>query len=213
MVTQITAARTTEPAQINEADPRVRRTRALLLQAFTALQKEKSLSSISVQDIAERATVNRATFYAHFEDKYALMDCWIREEFQQVLASRLPAPSGLTVSNLRTLVQTVFDFLAGFYGSCKRSDTQFEPMFETAMQQELRDVLLSWLRQIPSSRWQQAETLETTAQVISWAIFGPAVQWSRGSRARDAEAMAHDVMLVASDALSGAVGPVPTTSA
>lgn len=59
---------------VNPNDPRVKRTRQLLMQAFMELLKEKKdISSISVQDIAERATLNRATFYAHFEDKYAFL--------------------------------------------------------------------------------------------------------------------------------------------
>ena len=52
-------------------DPRVKRTRKLLQQAFLELFQEKGFASISIQDITERATVNRATFYAHFPDKYA----------------------------------------------------------------------------------------------------------------------------------------------
>src|SRR5437868_2977820 len=127
------------------SDPRVRRTRQLLMQAFGELQKRKSISAISVQDIAEEATVNRATFYAHFEDKYAFLDSWIREEFQQVLASKLPSPSNLSASNLRMLIQEVFDFLGDFNSQCRRSDRQLEPMFETAMQEELYKLLLSWL--------------------------------------------------------------------
>jgi AcrR family transcriptional regulator len=46
-------------------DPRVRRTRKLLQDALRSLLFERRFSRISVQDIAERATVNRATFYAH----------------------------------------------------------------------------------------------------------------------------------------------------
>jgi AcrR family transcriptional regulator len=57
----------------NENDPRVKRTRQLLLQAFISLLEERhTIHSIRVADITERATINRATFYAHFEDKYAL---------------------------------------------------------------------------------------------------------------------------------------------
>src|ERR1700690_1925078 len=50
-------------------DPRVKRTRLLLEQAFMVVLKEKGFQTITVQDIAQRAGVNRATFYAHFEDK------------------------------------------------------------------------------------------------------------------------------------------------
>ena len=57
---------------VNEADPRVKRTRKLLQDALLELLAEKSFDAITVQDIAERSTINRATFYAHFVDKYDL---------------------------------------------------------------------------------------------------------------------------------------------
>ena len=34
----------------------------------------KPFDEISVQDIAEAATVNRATFYDHYTDKYSLLE-------------------------------------------------------------------------------------------------------------------------------------------
>ena len=55
-------------------DPRVKRTRQLLQRAFLELFEEKGIESIGIQEITDRATVNRATFYAHFPDKYALLD-------------------------------------------------------------------------------------------------------------------------------------------
>jgi len=80
-------------------DPRVKRTRQLLQKAFMELFLERGIASISIQDIAERATVNRATFYAHFPDKYALLDSFIREQFHGVVAEYLPsAPTwGITL--------------------------------------------------------------------------------------------------------------------
>ena len=60
-----------EPVKI---DPRIRRTRQMLFQAFQDLLAEKTFDLISVQDIAERSTLNRATFYDHFTDKFALLE-------------------------------------------------------------------------------------------------------------------------------------------
>src|SRR5205814_10062730 len=57
---------------MNETDPRVRRTRKLLRDALVELLAEKSFHAINVQEVADRATLNRATFYAHFVDKFAL---------------------------------------------------------------------------------------------------------------------------------------------
>ncbi|MBE3568066.1 MAG: TetR family transcriptional regulator, partial [Thermogemmatispora sp.] len=169
----------TTPA--NENDPRVKRTRQLLLQAFSSLLEEgRTIHSIRVADITERATVNRATFYAHFEDKYALLEVWMREKFHHALESQLPATSTLQMSTLRQLLLAVFDFLALWQYHLKPADRQFVPFFEVALQQELQGVFVRWLNQVPSLVPIGRETVETTAQVISWAIFGPAVQWSRG---------------------------------
>ena len=75
--------------EVKNVDPRVKRTRKLLQQAFMELFQEKGFSTISIQDITDRATVNRATFYAHFPDKYALLDSIMRDQFQNVVASQL----------------------------------------------------------------------------------------------------------------------------
>ncbi|GCE07625.1 TetR/AcrR family transcriptional regulator [Dictyobacter aurantiacus] len=190
----------------NKNDPRVKRTRQLLLQAFISLLEERqNIHSISVQDITERATVNRATFYAHFEDKYALLEIWMREKFHHALKSQLPATSTLQINTLRLLILAVFDFLALWQYHLKPADRQFVPFFEIALQQELQEVLLNWLNRVPSSVPICQEKVETTAQVISWAIFGPAIQWSRGDRTITKDAMAQYVLVVVIAGLSPAV--------
>src|SRR3712207_5429822 len=81
-------------------DPRVKRTRDLLVRAFNELVEEKGHSGLTVQEIAERATINRATFYAHFRDQYELFDYVISEAFREELRRRLPAPPELSEENL-----------------------------------------------------------------------------------------------------------------
>ena len=61
-------------------DLRVQRTNRLLYDALRDLLCEKSLASIQVTEICERAMVRRATFYKHFSDKYDLFDHMIQEE-------------------------------------------------------------------------------------------------------------------------------------
>ena len=90
--------------QINLDDPRVKRTRQLLQQAFISLMMERRFRDITVQEIADRATVNRATFYAHFEDKFDLLDSAIRERFKQELAARMPNVSVWSEDHLRLLI-------------------------------------------------------------------------------------------------------------
>ena len=82
-------------------DLRVRRTRHLLQQAFMELMAEKDFQAITVQDIAERAMVNRATFYDHFVDKYALLTASITETFKQTLHRSVPESFDYTTGHLR----------------------------------------------------------------------------------------------------------------
>ncbi|OAS19158.1 TetR/AcrR family transcriptional regulator [Paenibacillus oryzisoli] len=49
-------------------DPRILRTRQLLKDAFIELLQEMDIEKISVNRIAERATINRVTFYLHYRD-------------------------------------------------------------------------------------------------------------------------------------------------
>src|SRR5512138_1079552 len=53
-------------------DRRSQRTRQLLSEALVELIQEKDYSTITVNDIIERANVGRSTFYAHYSDKDAL---------------------------------------------------------------------------------------------------------------------------------------------
>ena len=60
-------------------DPRIKRTREPIVKAFNALLAEKGHTGLTVQEIAERATINRATFYVHFTDQYELFDYVVGE--------------------------------------------------------------------------------------------------------------------------------------
>jgi len=54
-------------------DLRIRRTHHFLQEAMIDLITEQGFESITVGDIAERAMINRATFYRHYQDKYDLV--------------------------------------------------------------------------------------------------------------------------------------------
>lgn len=143
-------------------DPRVLRTRKLIRDALVSLLGEKSFESISVQDIAERATVNRATFYAHFVDKFALLDAVVRED----VAARLSEGDPLGMSDVRAMLQAVGKNVFAFVGSHRdcRVDPDFEPQFQRAIEGELTDFLL-------------ASFEHCTAMLIASALVGAAMSW------------------------------------
>lgn len=59
---------------MNQNDLRVRKTRKNIENSFISLLKEKDFHKITVQDILDRALINRSTFYKHYMDKYQLAE-------------------------------------------------------------------------------------------------------------------------------------------
>ncbi|QTC41446.1 TetR family transcriptional regulator C-terminal domain-containing protein [Bacillus sp. V3] len=60
--------------QSKQTDPRVLRTRQLLKEAFMDLLQEMDIEKLSVNRLAERATINRVTFYLHYKDISDMLD-------------------------------------------------------------------------------------------------------------------------------------------
>jgi AcrR family transcriptional regulator len=74
-------------------DRRVQRTRALLREALFALISEKGYTAITIQDITDRANVNRVTFYFHYKDKEDLLFTVMQELYDDLAESVPPKRS------------------------------------------------------------------------------------------------------------------------
>lgn len=181
--------------QSERSNRRMKRTRWLLRQAFMDVMQEKGFTSMRIQDITERADVNRGTFYVHFADKYALLESISREDFQHLLASKLPSKARWERNTLRLLTQTVFEYVQAAYGHCHPSNI-IDPLIERVIPEELTALLLTWLRRIGSEERYWRVPKETIALSASWTIFGAAIQWSREATTLSSEQMANDVVLV-----------------
>jgi AcrR family transcriptional regulator len=172
-------------------DPRVRRTQQLLQQAFLDLLMQNSFEAITVKDITQRAMVNRATFYAHFDDKYALLDETIRAIFQRMLHARLPPMAVTSRADLEQVVLAVCDFLCQFDGACRWMERRFEVLVEKEIKALVGELLQTWLTKADSSLWHLGTTPELAATMASWAIYGASVHWLRQNPRPAAEAFAH----------------------
>jgi len=156
-----------------KTDPRIRRTRQLLFQAFRDLLAEKTFDQISVQDVAERSTLNRATFYDHFTDKFALLEAMIGERFSTLIEARMAGNIGTCEAGLRQLILAACDFLAEISSGCQKHQRQFEPIVESRVKAIICESLMEGLRS------HKAKSPELKATMVSWAITGAALQWSR----------------------------------
>jgi len=69
-----------------KVDRRVRRSRRLLGDALLTLVTEKQFGEITIQDIADRADMNRATFYLHFHSREELLLSALTARFDELVS-------------------------------------------------------------------------------------------------------------------------------
>ena len=154
-------------------DPRFKRTHTMIEQSFLEVAAEKGFQAVSVQDITGRAGINRATFYAHFPDKYALLDYSIRQGFRQELEKRMLNVCTFSMDNLRALIIAVCEYIATASSHCNPPSQQFESVMETQVKIQIQELIQKWIE-----KWGTAIDPKIAATATSWAIYGLADQWS-----------------------------------
>jgi len=157
-------------------DPRIRRTRQLLQGALRKLMKIRSFDEISVQDITEAATVNRATFYDHYTDKFALLDAMVAGGFHELLRDRSVGYDGSCASAAAPVILAACEYLCecrSNQSACQRQSA-FEPLIDAAMTNAIRRVLVAGMPKAKSKSGVSPEMIATTA---SWAIYGAVKEW------------------------------------
>jgi AcrR family transcriptional regulator len=183
-------------------DPRIRRTRLLLQQALGKLLETKEFEKISVQDIAEVATLNRATFYDHYADKFALLECMVASRFHDLLAQRGIVFNGGCSAALKGIVLGVCDYLAATPRLDCEPQRQMEPHLESSVIAVVRRLLLDGLKRHAAESAIPPEMVATTA---SWAIYGAAKEWVHTPNRCSSEEIVETVLLLVSPILL----PVP----
>lgn len=168
-------------------DPRTTRTRALLVDAFMALLYEKGFNAITVQDVAARATVNRATFYAHFDDKYALFAHATRVGFIDMAQQQVSMTDPYSQDQLRQLIGSLCAFLAQLKQACARSFREFESMIATEVVAGVETILNAWAAQQKCDGSYQQADWEVATSISSWGMYGVARSWILGQRPEPVE--------------------------
>ena len=159
-------------------DPRMRRTRQLLQNAFRGLLRSRSLDEISVQEITDAATVNRATFYDHYTDKFALFEAMVASGFHALLHERNVRFDGTCPSAVTAIVLAACDYLTQSHAGgdgCKKHSA-FQPLMDAAITGSIRRILMEGMK---SEGGVGAAPLsaEVIANAASWAIYGAVREW------------------------------------
>jgi AcrR family transcriptional regulator len=123
-------------------DVRVRRTQRRLHEAIVSLIHEKRYPAIAVHEILERADVGRSAFYAHFQNKDALLASGI-EQMLHATSPRTQPPETDAVGNALWFSFPVFEYI----GRCRHAaDAKMGRKGRAILHQHLRRVLDEQIR-------------------------------------------------------------------
>jgi AcrR family transcriptional regulator len=157
--------------------------------------RDKGFTAMTIQDIADRANVNRGTFYAHFTDKYALLEELIREQFHDLLTNTLPPVDQWKRGTLKQLIQVVLEYFAEEHRECEPMEV-VDPLLERAAREDLTSLFLDWLKQDRGRNIENRIPIEMIARIMSWTILGVAIHWRQDTTRLSSEQVAQDVLLV-----------------
>src|ERR1700761_9212581 len=167
-------------------DPRVLRSRQMLMESLLRLLTRKEFYDISIQEIADEAGLNRATFYLHYPDKNALLQAMTAARFRALIARR-----GISFTNcdgaLRAIALGVCDYLAETTG-CPSQLTKMP--LEGSIIPVIEDIFREGGANHEMLPGADPELLATTA---AWAIFGAASRWYQTPHRIPAEEMASKI--------------------
>lgn len=177
-------AETLQPGTMHEAtDPRIVRSRRMLMEALLRLLNRKEFDDISVQEIADEATLNRATFYLHYPDKNALLQAMTAARFRDLIARRDLSFTDCDGA-LRAIALGVCDYLAETTGC----PTQLAKMpLEGSIIPVVESMFLKGGRHHEMAPGVDSALMATAA---AWAIFGAARRWLQTQDRIPAEEMA-----------------------
>src|SRR3984885_11749693 len=187
----------TEMPQTGTTDPRILRSRRMLMDSLVKLLKKKEFEDISVQEIADDATLNRATFYLHYPDKNALLQAMTEVRFRDLIERR-----AITFTDchgaLRAIALGVCDYLAETTGC----PTQLARMsLEGSIIPVVEGMFKEGLALHGITPGVDVAMLATTA---AWAVFGAARRWFQAPNRIPAEEMAARIETMVSPILFGA---------
>lgn len=158
-----------------KVDPRIIRTKKLMVEAFQQVSREKKMSQITVKDITERATVNRATFYAHFTDKYDILNYTLSETILKDLNNTLSVSDIINETVISNLFISIANYMVEVQDSCKMNSETFCNQAHQRINNELEDIFTIMLRN--SYPEQDIDVLVNSASFLASGLCGLARHW------------------------------------
>ena len=144
---------------MKRTDARVRYTQKVLKESLLSLLNDKPINKITVKEVCDRAELNRATFYAHYSDCFALLES-IENELVEAFGQSLELVKSFDVS---ALTEAIYGIAEKHEAVCRvlifgnASSSVLQKMIDLA-----RDMsIVYWKKELHSATEEELEMLYT----------------------------------------------------
>jgi len=172
-------------------DRRVVKTRKAITDAFIGLLEEQDFEQITINEIADRANVNRGTVYLHYTDKFDLLDQSIETYLQQLVESCM-VESPTTPMTVKDALLSTFRYLE-----------QHAPVYTTLLTQKgipafrnrLMNILIQGVEeQVDACGIHKGINRDIKVQFLACASAGLLEWWIMNSMPYPAEKIVEELM-------------------
>ena len=179
----------------NNQDLRIQRTRKSLNLALLTLMEEKEFAAITIQDLANEAMINRATFYLHYSDKYALLEKCAKDYLDEMMLKHVTP-----VRHIRNGVvypEVFYRIVTEALHNVESNKQFFQVMFQSNCEQLIKDYFIQIVQtkllpeigdvfvEIQTDRYK-----EITVQLIVSAVLGVINWWIMSEKRETPEEIA-----------------------
>lgn len=159
-----------------KTDPRVLRTRKLIMDSFIELSSKKEFKDITIKDITTEAMINRATFYYHFDDIYDLLEKVLSEVLLVNLNYDIYENDELNEEAFVRIFTAITNFQMSLSNRCHRG---YEDTIARIIREQIEIIFYKML--LKQNKMEEDKALKITAVLLSWGIYGASVEWRRNS--------------------------------
>lgn len=191
-------------------DPRVIRTRALLHNALIELVTERGYEPITIQDITDRATLNRATFYLHYRDK----DDLLLNVFDELVDKIVPAPSmefdpehpETSTPNIERIFDHIAEHASFYHAMLGEAGA---PFIAARVREYIEGLGMNWLQFLQPDEENAPVPLDIAVNYIGSAYLGVIFWWLDNGMPYSSRYMADRLICLTVQGLQRSLGLPP----
>lgn len=177
-------------SELKKMDPRALRSKRVFKEAIVTLLSENvAINSLTVQKIANRAELNRATFYLHYVDINDLLRELVTDIFANLEEKLTPL---LRLESLNEHDQ-LLAFLDYFYLQRKLFAVLFE---ETQFKRKMHKALKAFIQTRRSMKTFEGNTPRVSLDILAASMLGVIMWWITEGNDYSSEYIANQVELL-----------------